>query len=132
MLVYHAISEVAVSAILVREDEGTQFPVYYVSKIVTGAETRYPHLEKLALALVVAAQKLRPYFQCHPIAVVTTFPLQNILHKPELSGRLAKWVVEMSEFDIEYNRGLQLSHKSWLTLWPILVRNYCLRQPRRQ
>lgn len=34
--------------------------------------------------------------------MVTTFPLRNILHKPELSGRLAKWVIEMSEFDIEY------------------------------
>ncbi|XP_070035479.1 uncharacterized protein [Nicotiana tomentosiformis] len=65
-------------------------------------ETRYPYLEKLALALVVAARKLRPYFQCHPIAVVTTFPLQNIHHNPELSGRLPKWAVEMSEFDIEY------------------------------
>ncbi|XP_070042763.1 uncharacterized protein [Nicotiana tomentosiformis] len=56
----------------------------------------------MALALVVAARKLRPYFLCHPIVVVTTFPLWNILHKPELSGRLAKWAVEMSEFDIEY------------------------------
>lgn len=28
--------------------------------------------------------------------------MRNILHKPELSGRLAKWVIEMSEFDIEY------------------------------
>ncbi|XP_070031904.1 uncharacterized protein [Nicotiana tomentosiformis] len=35
-------------------------------------------------------------------AVVTTFPLRNILHKPELSGRLAKLAVEVSEFDIEY------------------------------
>ncbi|XP_009765095.2 uncharacterized protein [Nicotiana sylvestris] len=34
--------------------------------------------------------------------MVTTFPLRNILCKPELSGILAKWAVEMSEFDIEY------------------------------
>ncbi|XP_070040918.1 uncharacterized protein [Nicotiana tomentosiformis] len=34
--------------------------------------------------------------------MVTTFPLQNILHKPELLGTLAKWAVEMCEFDIEY------------------------------
>ncbi|XP_070050881.1 uncharacterized protein [Nicotiana tomentosiformis] len=56
----------------------------------------------MALALVVAARKLRPYFQYNPIAVVTTFPVRDILHKPELSGRLAKWAIEMSEFDIEY------------------------------
>nr|XP_009606186.1 uncharacterized protein LOC104100622 [Nicotiana tomentosiformis] len=82
------VSEVAVSAILVREDEG--------------AETHYPHLEKLALALVVASRKLKPNLQCYPIVVVTNFPLRNVLHKPELSGRLAKWAIEISEFDIEY------------------------------
>jgi len=102
LLIYLAVSEVAVSAILDREDEGTQSPIYYVSRILTGAETRYPYLEKLALALVVAARKLRPYFQCHPIAMVTTFPLRNILHKLKLSGRLAKWAVEISKLDIEY------------------------------
>ncbi|XP_019234378.1 PREDICTED: uncharacterized protein LOC109214869 [Nicotiana attenuata] len=102
LLFYLAVSEVAVSAVLVSEDEGMQSPIYYISKILTGAKTLYLHLEKVSLTLVVTARKLRPYFQCHPIAMVTTFPLRNILHKPELSGRLAKWVVEMSEFDIEY------------------------------
>ncbi|XP_019227392.1 PREDICTED: uncharacterized protein LOC109208705 [Nicotiana attenuata] len=55
LLVYHAVSEVAVSAILVREEK------------------------------------------------VTTFPLRCILHKPELSGRLAKWAIELSEHDITYH-----------------------------
>ncbi|XP_070020037.1 uncharacterized protein LOC142180828 [Nicotiana tabacum] len=54
------------------------------------------------MALIVASLKLRPYFQYHLIAIVTTFPLRNVLHKPEFSGRLAKWEAEVSEFDIEY------------------------------
>ena len=58
--------------------------------------------EKLALALVASSKKLRPYFQCHPIVVVTTYPLRNVLHKPDLSGRLVKWAIELSEFDISY------------------------------
>ncbi|KAL5546495.1 hypothetical protein UlMin_006182 [Ulmus minor] len=53
-------------------------------------------------ALLSAARKLRPYFQCHPIVVVTTYPLKGILQKPELSGRLTKWAVELSEYDISY------------------------------
>ncbi|XP_070025476.1 uncharacterized protein [Nicotiana sylvestris] len=65
-------------------------------------ETWYPQLEKLALTLIVASRKLRPYFQCHHIAVVTAYPLCNILHKHELSGRLAKWAIELSEYDIAY------------------------------
>ena len=76
--------------------------MYYVSRTLGDAETRYPHLEKLALALVSASRKLKPYFQCHPICVVTTYPLKNIMHKPELSGRLTKWAVEINGYDIEY------------------------------
>ncbi|XP_070013132.1 uncharacterized protein [Nicotiana sylvestris] len=51
----------------------------------------------------MASRKLRPYFQCHHISVITTFPLRNILHKQELSGRLAKWAIELSEYDIIYH-----------------------------
>ncbi|XP_075085080.1 uncharacterized protein LOC142168315 [Nicotiana tabacum] len=50
----------------------------------------------------MAARKLRPYFQCHPISVVIAYPLRNILHKQELLGRLAKWAIELSEYDIIY------------------------------
>ncbi|XP_070005527.1 uncharacterized protein [Nicotiana sylvestris] len=50
----------------------------------------------------MASRKLRPYFQCHPISVVTAYTLHNILHKYELSGRLAKWAIELSEYDITY------------------------------
>ncbi|XP_075106779.1 uncharacterized protein LOC142179802 [Nicotiana tabacum] len=50
----------------------------------------------------MAARKLRPYFQCHPISVITAYPLRNILHKQELSGRLAKWAIELSEYNIIY------------------------------
>ncbi|XP_060182987.1 uncharacterized protein LOC132612934 [Lycium barbarum] len=63
---------------------------------------RYPHLEKLALDSLSASRKLKPYFQSHPICVITSYPLRNVMHKPELSGRLAKRVVEISGYDIEY------------------------------
>ena len=90
------------SAVLVCKDEEKQPPVYYVSKALLDAETRYSQLEKLALALVTVSQKLRPYFQSHPITVLTSFPLKNILRKLALSGRLTKWVVELSEHHIDY------------------------------
>ena len=69
-----------------RDVEGKQHPVYYVSKTLVDAETRYTQLEKLALALVIAARKLRPYFQAHEVTVVSSFPLRAILHKPDISG----------------------------------------------
>ena len=59
-------------------------------------------MEKLILALVTTARKLRPYFQAHTIEVPTKYPMKQVLHKPETSGRLMKWAIELSEFDIRY------------------------------
>ncbi|XP_013629885.1 PREDICTED: uncharacterized protein LOC106335812 [Brassica oleracea var. oleracea] len=100
LLLYLAVSEHAVSAVLVRKEGSKQLPIYYVSKALLDAETHYSHLEKLDIALIVAACKLRPYFQAHPIVVVTSFPIKLVLHKPEVSGRLAKWAVELGEYDV--------------------------------
>ena len=57
-------------------------------------------MEKLILALVNATQKLRPYFQAHTIEILTEYRMKQVLHKPETSGRLMKWSIELSEFDI--------------------------------
>ena len=57
-------------------------------------------MENLILALVTTARKLRPYFQAHTIEVHTEYPMKKVLHKPEVSGRLMKWAIELSEFDI--------------------------------
>ncbi|XP_076889967.1 uncharacterized protein LOC143540890 [Bidens hawaiensis] len=59
-------------------------------------------LEKLVLALVYAARRLRRYFQGHPINVLTGYKLKNVLCKPELSGQLEKWAIELGEHSIEY------------------------------
>ncbi|KFK22070.1 hypothetical protein AALP_AAs48547U000400 [Arabis alpina] len=54
------------------------------------------------LSIVMASRKLRPYFQSHTIVILSTFPLRTVLHSPSQSGRLAKWAIELSEYDIEY------------------------------
>jgi len=76
-------------------------PIFYTSKALNDAETRYPTLEKLALAVITAARKLRPYFQSHSI-VFTDQPLRTVLHSPNQSRRIAKWAIELSEYDVEY------------------------------
>lgn len=75
---YPDVSEVYVSVVLVKEDKCMQSPTYYISKALLETEIRYPHLEKLALALIMSSRKLRSYFQCHQIVVVTTFLCRNI------------------------------------------------------
>ena len=102
LTLYLAVSEFSTSAVLVRDKERVQHPVYYCTCALRGAEERYPRMEKLILALVTAARKLRPYFQAHTIEVPTEYPMKQILHKPETSGRLMKWAIELSEFNIRY------------------------------
>ena len=62
LYLYIALSQAAVSAALVRDDGGSQRPVYFISKAFRGAEERYPRMEKLAFALITTARKLKPYF----------------------------------------------------------------------
>ncbi|KAL5554621.1 hypothetical protein UlMin_042022 [Ulmus minor] len=100
LILYLAVSKEAVGSAFIREEEGVQWPIYYTSKSLLDAETRYPDVEKLALALMIAACKLHPYFQAHTIIVPTKFPLKQILQKPDTSGRLAKWSIELGNFDV--------------------------------
>ena len=102
LTLYLAVSDFSTSAILVRGKERVQHPVYYCSRALRRAEERYPRMEKLIMALVTTTRKLRPYFQAHTIEVPTEFPMKQVLHKPETSGRLMKWAIELSEFDIRY------------------------------
>ncbi|KAK3039761.1 hypothetical protein RJ639_027418 [Escallonia herrerae] len=102
LFIYLSISEVSVSTVLIREEEGKQRPVYYISKVLQDVETRYPRIDKVALALVTSARKLRPYFQSHTIVVLTDQPLGKVLQNLDASGRLVNWSVELGEFDIKY------------------------------
>lgn len=55
---YLAVSNTSVSAVMKREVENQQLPIYYVSKSLLDTETIYSSLEKLVLALVSAVEKL--------------------------------------------------------------------------
>ena len=59
-------------------------------------------MEKLILALVTTARKLRPYFQAHTIEIPKEYPMKQVLHKPKTLRRLMKWAIELREFDIRY------------------------------
>ena len=59
-------------------------------------------MEKQALTLVIAMRKLRPYFHSHPILVLTNYLLRQVLQKLDALGRLLKWAIELSQFEIEF------------------------------
>jgi len=99
---YFAVTERAVSAVLDQDQGQAQKPVYFVSKVLQGPEVRYQALEKAAPAVVFSARRLRHYFHSFTVLVMTDLPIQKVLKKPDVAGRMVKWAVELSEFDIKY------------------------------
>ena len=87
---YLNISEHAVSAVMLKNQEGVQRPIYYINKTLVNVETLYLLFEKLALALVHATRELPHYFQEHTVYVLTEYPLQSLLRRSDFIGRIAK------------------------------------------
>ena len=106
MLLYISTSGAAVSAALVEERtiEGalTQVPIYFVSEALNGSKLLYSEMEKMAYAVVMAACKLRYYFQSHKIKVPTSFPLRDMFENREASGRIGKWATQLAEHTIDF------------------------------
>jgi hypothetical protein len=80
--IYASASNSAVSAVLVKEkeEEGKlkQIPVYFASEALSGSKIFYSKLEKIAYAVIMAARKLRHYFEGHMIRVITNQPLNDL------------------------------------------------------
>ena len=110
LYMYLALSDdYAISVVLFRHiQDKEQKPVYYVSKAMVDIETQYSKLEQTTLALKNVAQKLHLYFQAHQVAILTNQPLWATLHKPNLSERMLKWAIELSEYGIKYQPRLSL------------------------
>ena len=100
LFMYLAVSEVVVSAVLFCKENKKQRPVFYVSRMLLDAETRYSAVEKTVLTLVNAKKKLCHYFETHLVIVITDFPIKQILSKLDLSGRLMKWIIDLVVYDI--------------------------------
>ncbi|XP_021714878.1 uncharacterized protein LOC110682840 [Chenopodium quinoa] len=99
---YTSASPKTIAVVLLIERKKIQMPVYFVSHVLSATERRYPIIEKMALAVVTAARKLRSYFDSHPMDVLTNHPLEKSLRKMDTSGLLLKWDVELSEYEINY------------------------------
>ena len=66
-------------------------------------ETRYTLLEKACLALAWATRKLRHYLLAHSVMLVSRLdPIKYLFEKPALTGRLTRWLLLLSKFDLKY------------------------------
>jgi hypothetical protein len=79
LYLYLVVSPSVVSSALIREDARIQKLVYFTSRALHGAEKRNTRIKKLAFALIVSSQRLRPYFQAHAIRVLIEYPMKKVL-----------------------------------------------------
>src|SRR3954467_6730858 len=108
MMLYIAATNRVVSAVMMVErpekDKAQQIqrPVYYISEVLSASKQNYPHYQKMCYGVYMAAKRLKPYFQAHPITVVSSAPLADIMGSKDATGRVAKWAIEIASHDIQY------------------------------
>ena len=76
--------------------------MYFISEVLSDSKTRYPQIHKLLHIVLIAKRKLRHYFESHPLIVVTSFPLGEVVQNQDATGRIAKWALELMGQGISY------------------------------
>ena len=96
-------SNYGLGAVLLQEEEGQWRPIGFISKKLKGAEINYTTTEKECLAVVFALQKFRHYLQGGPTFEVVTdhHALKWLLSLKDPKGRLARWMMEIQDFDFK-------------------------------
>ena len=103
LLLYLATNSYAIGALIAQENKGgIEQPVYYISRALKDAETRYLMVERACLAIVYASQRLRHYFLAYEVWLMTkSYAIKTLLQQPILSGRISQWLLQLSQNDLK-------------------------------
>ncbi|WJX72773.1 hypothetical protein P8452_56616 [Trifolium repens] len=104
MKLYIDASDKTIGSMLAQEDDnGIENAVYYLSRILNDAETRYTAIEKLCLCLYFSCTKLKHYIKPVDVYVYSHFDvIKHMLIKPILHSRIEKWALALTEYSLTY------------------------------
>lgn len=111
-------SEGALGSVLVRQDDNTQQSIYFSSHLLKDVEMHYTILENLALALILIAHRLWPYFFISPDHDTHQEYIRQAMTNPKASRRLIKWTIELSEYDLQYQPRTVINAQALVDFWP--------------
>ncbi|KAI4365438.1 hypothetical protein MLD38_021422 [Melastoma candidum] len=103
-VLYVAATATTVGALLVQEDEQKKKrAVFYLSRLLNPAETRYTASERLCLSVYYTVTKLRHYIGNSEVHVVSRAQvLRTFFESPLLTGRVSKWSLVLSTNDLKF------------------------------
>ena len=76
--------------------------MYFISEVLSDSKTCYSQIQKLLYTVLITKRKLRHYFESHLVTVVTSFPLGEVVHNQDTTGRTTKWALELMDQGIAY------------------------------
>ena len=103
---YLSADERAIGSALIQKFEGKEHVIYFVSRRFLDAETRYSPVEILCLCVYFSCTKLRHYLLSAKYVVVSKDDvIKYMISLPISNGRIGKWILALSEFDLRYESG---------------------------
>jgi hypothetical protein len=97
-----AFGEAVGSTLSQLDENGHDHPIHFVSRQLTSGEKNYTVTEQEGLAVIFFLKKFRHYLLGYKVKIVTDHKaLTYLVNKPNPSGRLARWLLLMEEFDID-------------------------------
>jgi hypothetical protein len=97
---------ISTAIVVERQQEGLLFlvqrHVYFVSEVLFESKVHYPSIQKLLYIILITSRKLYHYFEEYHISIVTDFPLADILHNRDTTGRISKWALELGAVSIDF------------------------------